>query len=305
MAVQPEPKTLFSVVIVTWNAERFIGPCLDSLRVQTLQDYEIILVDNGSKDRTVELARGIFAFKAEGRFRLIRNMENLGFCRANNQALRLCASPCVLILNSDVVLERHFLEHALDAIAKAPSGFGLFNPTILRPDGVTVDTLGLRLSRNRRFFNVCHLEPFDRDSRQREIFGPCGAAAIIRRETLEAVREGECGYFDPRFFFLAEDFDLAWKAGEQGWKSLYIPGPVCFHHGQCAAFKNRFRQYLSFRNRYFLIIKHEGAAALKRYLFMPYDVVRFLYLMAVSPRLTLRAVKEVRAFYREEKLERL
>ncbi len=301
----PYAPGFFSVVIVTWNAGRFVRACLEHVRRQTYRNFEVILVDNGSTDETLPVATDMLTHDFKDRFHLVRNPENRGFCTANNQGIRLARGEYVLLLNSDVTLDPHFLESALDMIRTKPRTYGLFNPKILRADRLHIDTLGIRLTSRKRFFNL-HAGELDqsRFEQSMDIFGPCGAAAIVRHETLDAVRENEADYFDPRFFFLAEDIDLAWRASKKGWKSMYLPQPVCCHHGASSAFGSRHRQYLSFRNRYYLIMKHEGPAAIFRYLFDPYDLARLAYLLVTSPALTLKALRETADFFRQETARR-
>ncbi|MBU1853441.1 MAG: hypothetical protein KJ957_05310 [Candidatus Omnitrophica bacterium] len=107
---------------------------------------------------------------------------------------------------------------------------------------------------------------------------------------LEEIREST-GYFDERFFFLVEDVDLAWRAQRKSWKARFYPGAVCYHYGNSSGLDKKFRQYLSFRNRHYSIIKNEG---LKNYFkkFFPllfYDIPRLLYLVFTN-RYILRKI---------------
>jgi len=126
-----------------------------------------------------------------------------------------------------------------------------------------------------------------------EIFGPCAAAALYRRQVFDDIRNAE-GVFDNRFFFLVEDFDVAWRAKRKGWKAYYVPQAVCLHYRSSSGHKSKFKQYLSFRNRYFLILKNARFKELVYFIpfFIIYDIPRILYLLCVNPY-TLKGIREV------------
>lgn len=296
-------KEFFSIVIVTLNSQEHIKACLESVLAQSYKGFEIFLVDNGSTDQTVEMAQKCLAMQLDtSQFEIIKNTSNLGFCTANNQGIEKSKGEFILLLNSDVVLDKFFIDSALDIIHRKPRDYGIFNPKILKPDHMTVDSLGLRLSSNKRFYNLYHGQTDQNLFEQSmDIFGACGAAAICKKEMLDEIKESESDYLDSRFFFLGEDFELAWRARKAGWKSLYIPHPLCFHSGNCSGFADKRRQYLSFRNRYYLIIKHEGTLALLKYIIRPYDVVRFFYMLFTNPKGLFTALKDIYKFIKTQK----
>lgn len=96
---------------------------------------------------------------------------------------------------------------------------------------------------------------------------------------LEELKE-KTGYFDERFFFLVEDVDLAWRARRAGWKTLFFPQMACFHTGNSSGMDKKFRQYLCFRNRRWMIAKNECFWERVRVyaLSMPYEIIRGIYL---------------------------
>ncbi len=118
----------------------------------------------------------------------------------------------------------------------------MVSPKILRMDKKTIDSTGIILTKARRFYNRGAGET---DSGQydgkREIFGPCAAAALYKKEMLEqikirdnscAIRDNSCPeYFDNDFFFLVEDVDLVWRANLSGWEGYFVPQARCYHWG--------------------------------------------------------------------------
>lgn len=97
---------------------------------------------------------------------------------------------------------------------------------------------------------------------------------------LQELKE-ETGYFDERFFFLVEDVDLAWRAQKRGWEGIYCPEAICYHTGNSSGFDIKVRQYFSFRNRYYAILKNEGLInySIKFFPLLSYDIPRLLYLI--------------------------
>ena len=177
-------KSRISVIIVAWNAEAFLGQCLASVFAQTGVDCEVIVVDNHSQDTTPEILKSY-----QDRLLLVRNDANRGFCAANNQGISRATGELILTLNSDVILapdyarllQRFLVDHPNTAMAQGK---------LLRFDGVTIDSLGLALSAAKRLFDSNAGEPDgERFNQPREIFGPCAAAALYRRDALEAVHD--------------------------------------------------------------------------------------------------------------------
>ena len=271
------PDPYLSIVIVTFNSQNFIKSCLSSIFTQGERDFEVIVVDNGSIDNTVNFIKEKYP-----EVRLIENKRNLGACKARNQAIEMAGGPWILTLDCDVVLKKNFLQQIHKYIEKLPSKIGALQPKILMPDKKTVYSCGIHLSRLlRRFHDIGQGK---RDSRKfdkpKYIFGLCCAAALYNRKMLRELKE-PAGYFDERFFFLVEDVDLAWRAQNKGWKVIFFPEAICYHYGNSSDCNKKMRQYLCFRNRYYSIMKNEG---FKKYLgrVLPlflYDLPRLFYLL--------------------------
>ena len=104
--------------------------------------------------------------------------------------------------------------------------------------------------------------------------------------------------FDERFFFLVEDFDLAWRARNAGYRAMYVPTAVCYHYRGSSGHKSFFKQYLSIRNRYFLLIKNMGIKDLGQLVFaiLFYDIPRLVFICFVSRR-TLKVFREIWDYY--------
>ncbi|MCG2712676.1 MAG: glycosyltransferase family 2 protein [Candidatus Omnitrophica bacterium] len=278
-----------SVVIVTWNAEAFIRRCLDCVFSQGIDDMEVFVVDNGSVDKTVKIVK-----EFAPRINLIENSENKGFCFANNQALAKARGDFILTLNSDIALENNYVSELLDFLKINPKA-GMVQGKFLRMDKVTIDGLGLHLSPLFRLGNIAEGKADTlKFNKSFEIFGPCAAAALYRKELITDITF-EDEVFDERFFFLVEDFDLAWRARNAGWIAMYVPKAVCYHYRGSSGHKSFFRQYLSLRNRYFLLIKNLSLKSIGQLVLavLFYDIPRLVFICFTN-RMALKLFSEIR-----------
>ena len=211
-----------AVNIVTFNSDRDIAACLESVRRQTFRDFQTHILDNASSDDTLKV---IEPFEIDY---LTRSPVNIGFCKAHNQLARRFPSDYVLFLNPDSALRPRFigeLVQALDARPDAASASG----KLIRMDGKTIDSTGIIMLREQRHLDRGSGQPdAGQFEKAEEIFGPSGAAAMYRRKALDdAAIQGQ--YFDEDFFAYREDADLAWRCRLLGWTSIYVPAAVAEH----------------------------------------------------------------------------
>jgi GT2 family glycosyltransferase len=272
--------TRISVIIPTFNSEKYIVPCVEAIKAQGRKDIEIIIVDNGSKDNTLAL---IAQHCSEAV--LIKNNYNFGACKARNQGIEIASGDWVLSLDCDCVLSSDFFS-AFDTLCPDLSAdIGLVQPKILQQDRKKIYSAGISLSFLRRFYDIGY-DRLDCAEFQipRNVFGACSAASLLRRRMLNEI-VGDFGYFDESFFFLVEDVDLSWRAGKKGWKTLFRPELICYHYGNSSGHDKKTRQYLNFRNRFYSIKKNEGIwkYALKAIPLLCYDFPRIVYLLLTNP----------------------
>jgi len=277
-----------SVIILTYNSIKFIKSCLNSVFIQDYQDFEAIVVDNGSIDHTLSLIREDYPI-----VRLIENKMNFGAAKARNQGIEAAKGDWVLTLDSDVVLEKGFLEGMIKFAKASEESVGMFQPKIMQVDKKKIYSCGIYLSKSRRFYDIGSGR-FDNGKFDKTgyIFGPCSAAALYKRQMLEEIKENT-GYFDERFFFLVEDVDLAWRAQRKRWKAKFYPQAICYHHGNSSNIDKKIRQYFCFRNRYYSIAKNEGLINYfkKFFLLLSYDFPRLLYLFFTNKH-TLKKIRK-------------
>jgi len=285
-----------SLIIPVFNSSKFIRACLDSIINQDYQDFEIILVNNGSKDNTLFLIKEFYP-----EVRVIDNRENLGACTARNKGIEIAGGEWILTLDCDTVLEKDFFKKLVEFADESEGDVGMFQPKILQMDKKSIYSCGIYLSNLRRFYDIgrgrFNNGKFDK---MRYVFGPCSAAALYKRQMLEEIKE-DSGYFDKRFFFLVEDVDLAWRAQKKGWKAKFCPQAICYHFGNASNFNRKIRQYLCFRNRYYLMIKNENIRNLCTklpFLFF-YDFPRVFSLLLTNAY-SLKALREIASFIKSK-----
>ena len=245
-----ETQDAIAVVIANWNGAAFIARCLDALFEQTHPPCEVVVVDNGSTDGSRALIRERYP-----KVRLIEQQVNEGFCRSYNLGIRNTRCPYVLILNTDVFLDRDFLCEALKAMRCGPD-IGSVACRLFRDDTDRIDNVGLYLQ---RWLRVTNSKNF---SEPEFVFAASGSALFCRRAMLEDIRLfGD--YFDETFFLYWEDMDLAWRARLRGWRCLYTPRAVATHIGSASQEgrvrtlqKPAFVQRHIWKNRYLILAKN-------------------------------------------------
>lgn len=239
------PKT--TVVIPNYNGIQYIEECLNSIYRGTVVP-EVLVVDNGSGDGSLELVKERFP-----QTHVIAFEENYGFCKAVNAGIRAAGTEYVLLLNNDTVADKEMiarLETTLDEIPQAFSAaakmISLHNPKQLDGAGDFYCALGWAYSRGKD-------QPVERYSEPGRIFSSCAGAALYRRSVFEKI-----GYFDENHFAYLEDMDIGYRANIYGYDNRYVPDAVVYHAGSgvSGSRHNAFKVDLSSRNSIYLIYKN-------------------------------------------------
>ena len=228
---------LISVIVLNYNGRGFLDGCLTSLASQTYSDFEVIVVDNGSRDGSPDYIEENYPW-----VRLAKNDENLGFAGGTNVGIRAAKGEFILTLNNDSRADSRFIEELIKPMADPE--VGVCAAKMLFPDG-RINSAGICISRSGAAWDRGMFEP-DRGQYEfvEEVFGACAGAALYRREMLD-----EIGLFDEDFFLYLEDVDLAFRARLAGWKCLYVPGArVIHHHGGTAGVGSDLAVYYGNRN---------------------------------------------------------
>lgn len=236
---------LLSVIIPHYNAARHLPPCLKSLQDQTYPNLEVILVDNGSADESVELTRSNFP-----EVKIVELGQNLGYAGAVNRGIDQANGQIVVPLNNDTEVAPGWAQAIVEALEAHPDA-GIVASKMLLFDrrqkihsaGDSFGTNGIPI--NRGVWQTDEGQ-FDRDT---YIFGGCGGAVAYRREMLEDI-----GLFDEDLFMYVEDVDLNWRAQLAGYRAVFAPQAVVFHH-LSASGGGALASYYTGRNTIFILAK--------------------------------------------------
>jgi GT2 family glycosyltransferase len=242
-----------SAVVVNWNRRDLLRACLESLARQKLnQQFEVVLVDNGSADGSCEMAVREFSAQAAFRLKLIRNPDNRGFCVANNQGFAASDSELVALLNNDAEAEPGWLAALAGAFARGTDVGMAASKILVHEDPRRIDKVGHLIypDGQNRGRGTGEIDEGQYD-RLEEVLWPDGCAAMYSRRMLDQV-----GGFDEDFFAYADDAELGLRARIAGWKCWYVPDAVVRHHrGSTLGVRSARRLQLIERNRVLLAAK--------------------------------------------------
>ncbi|MDP3433964.1 MAG: glycosyltransferase, partial [Bacteroidota bacterium] len=224
-----------TVIIVNYNVKYFLEQCLYAAYKAALKiSSEIIVVDNDSVDGSCQMVAEKFPEAT-----LIANKENVGFSKANNQAIRIAQGEYILLLNPDTVVEEDCFLKIVQFMDKTPDAGGLgvkmidgkgrFLPESKRglptPEVAFWKMFGFSsLFPHSKRFGRYHLGYLDNDQIH-EVEVLAGAFMLLRRETLDKV-----GLLDEDYFMYGEDIDLSYRITKGGYKNYYFPETTIIHY---------------------------------------------------------------------------
>lgn len=245
-----------SVVIVNLNGMDHLQTCLGSLFRQSYSDFEVVLVDNGSTDRSVEFVKEQFPA-----VKVMQLEKNTGFAFATNRGIEYTSTRFVALLNNDIELKDTWLQEMVEALEGHPEVGAGACKMLNFADRSVIDAAGDALTRAAMAEARGHGE-MDRGQYDQAgyVFGPCAGAALYRREVFEQV-----GTFDESFFAFYEDIDLDFRMQSSGWKVLYVPSAVCYHkRGATVRTMQRIAVKLHVRNNIFYLLKNVPSRTILR-----------------------------------------
>ena len=241
-----------SVIIPNLNGAGWLRDSIESIWAQTEQDFELIVIDNGSTDESLEIAR---SYCDNPRYHLIENSENTGFSHAVNQGIAMAKGEYMALFNNDAFAEPNWLEELLKTAESDPKIFAVsslmlryYEPELADDAGDYMTILGFACKRGDGLKASRYQKPC-------RIFSACGGAALYRKSILDKI-----GVFDELFFAYYEDVDLSWRANNAGYQNVLCPAARCYHicGASTGAVKyNAFKSQQSGRNSILLPLKNE------------------------------------------------
>ena len=259
-----------SVIIVNWNGKRFLSECLDGLRRQIYQDFSVILVDNGSKDGSID-----FVNRNYPEVRTIALPKNVGFPAANNYAFKTIQTEYIALLNNDAVAHNLWLKNLLDALDSHPEAGFAASKMVFSDNSEIIDRAGDAYTRAGTGLLRGRGKSVSNYNKQEWIFGACAGAALYRTHMLKDI-----GLFDEDFFLLYEDVDLSFRAQLMGYKCLFVPEAVVYHKASSSiVYDSPISVYYSHRNLEWVYIKNMPSHLIPKtiWLHIIYDIAAFLF----------------------------
>jgi len=265
-----------TVIIVNLNGDPFIYGCLAGLERQSFKDFEVIVVDNGSRDGSMEKIRLRFSSA-----RIIELGENKGFAFACSRGWKESRGKEIAVLNNDAVPERDWLKAMVETLDSDPR-LGMVACKVINQKTGKLESGGLYPARN----GLVYLwRPQDED-KPSEVFGTCGVAGLYRGAMLQ-----ETGFYSADFFIYYEDADLAYRARRAGWTAAYCPKAVVRHLGSKTTAAMGIKNYCLPRNRLRSVIRNWDPGSIMKNLpwLMAYEGASFAAGIFSSPIAAVRA----------------
>jgi GT2 family glycosyltransferase len=256
---------VLTVIIVNWNVRELLRDCLKSIYSQTQKiAFEVIVVDNASIDGSIEMVQKEFP-----RAKLLKNKDNAGFARANNQAIQQSRGRYVLLLNPDTVVLNDALSKMV-VFMDTHKDTGAAGPRIMNSDNTVQLMCGRHfptlVTELWDFTKLASLFPGNKifgrhlmsywphnDTREVELIS--GACMIVRKETIERT-----GLMDEQFFLFAEETDWCYRIRKNGWKIYLNADAEVIHLWQQSVKRSPANMTLeSYKSMYLFFLKHHGA----------------------------------------------
>ncbi|HJP96893.1 MAG TPA: glycosyltransferase family 2 protein [Candidatus Saccharimonadales bacterium] len=253
-------KSVF-VVIPNYNGADMLAPAIESVLAQSLHDFKLVIVDNGSRDDSRKIIKKYTA--QDERVIAIYREKNYGYTGGVNPGMELAIeqnAAYVAPFNNDAIAHKDWLKHLVAFLDKNPS-YGIAACNLLHADGKTYDSTGDQYS----IWGLPY--PRDRDQPVRthddggNIFGASGGASMYRVSMLQKI-----GLFDQDFFAYYEDIDLSFRAQLAGWKVRYVPESKVYHKQSVTsnAMPSGFTTYQYMKNLPLVLVKDMPASLLWR-----------------------------------------
>lgn len=237
-----------TVVIPNYNGSKYIRGCMDSLRSQKGEPFDVLVIDNASADGSLEILQQEYQ-----EARVIPLSENTGFDYAVNLGIRESKTPYVILLNNDTVVKPGFVQALVEAIEESEDIFSVSPMMLSMQDETIIDdagdgycALGWAYARGKG-------RPAEKYEKKVEIFAACAGASIYRKKIVE-----EIGFFDEMHFAYLEDIDIGYRARIYGYRNIYEPKAKVIHAGSATSGSryNEFKTRLSSANNAYMIGKN-------------------------------------------------
>ncbi|MDH3204494.1 MAG: glycosyltransferase family 2 protein [Nitrosopumilus sp.] len=266
---------LVSIIIVNWNAKKFLEDCINSLQLQTFTDFEIILVDNASIDDSVSFVKTNFP-----QVKIIENQANLGFAEGNNVGIANSTGKIIALFNPDAIADKNWLKILISAINDESKIAAVTGKMYY---------LGNDYGKNTVFCTWSKLDPisavptnFHNGELTSRVDYLSGAAMVIRRDVLNKI-----GFMDKDYFLYFEETDLCARMIRAGYDLMYIPDAMVWHAvSPLSTSENKI--YFMERNRIRFVLKNFDFAYIVPFFFVFFSEMFYIFLRDMKNKNFLR-----------------
>lgn len=275
---------LVSIVILNYNGGQDVIECLQSVSRIDYPAYEVILVDNGSTDGSLQCIK-----KECPSIKIVENARNLGYADGNNTGIRESEASYILLLNDDTIIGKGILKDLIDAI-EGEKNIGIAGPAVMYYD--IPDRIWSAGAKIGLFGYASHLgKGHKMESCTLPVTVPyiCGCAIMIKREVINKI-----GLLDAEYFAYYEDADYCFRARKAGYRCLYVPSPTVWHKVKAEWITNPVQAYYNMRNPF--IFARKNLKGLRRFVFIASQI--FLMFPYYSIKLTGKDLKISKALAR-------
>jgi GT2 family glycosyltransferase len=257
VGLRPGAVPLASVIVVCWNAADVLGRCLAQLLDQDYPDYEIIVVDDGSEDSTLQVAERTLG---SARATILRSPGNRGCPHARNLGLRQASGEIIAFIDADGFAAPSWLRQIVAAFGQDETIGGVASTVFLAADPLVINGAGGTVNRQGWAADLSMNEPYERARLAAEALYPMGCGMAIRRPAVQRV-----GPFDDRMLNYYDDVDYGTRLWRAGYRVVVAPDAWIDHSlGQASGDSAR-KQLLCERHRMRVVLKHASVGSLARW----------------------------------------
>lgn len=234
-------KKTISIIILNYNGKKFLGDCIKSVLMQSYSDFEIIFVDNGSTDGSIDFVKSNFN---DTRLKCYSTGENIGFAGGNNYGLKYAEGEYIVLLNNDTVADKNWLKNLFEVISKNKNSGAV--QSLVITEGIPLKYYEINGTLNLFGHNIMEVFPIGEDGIG-NIFQVTGCSLITRKKMIEEIG----GLFLDEYFMYAEDSYFSFKLKFAGFDILHNSNSVVHHKGNATSkdFKNSLVTFYQERNR--------------------------------------------------------
>jgi len=212
-------RTIISIIILNWNGKHHMKDCLDSVLSQSLSDFEVIVVDNGSKDASQDYIKDNYP-----QVKLVCLNQNYGFCKGNNEGIKVANGEYIVLLNNDTLVEKDWLNNLYKCMMSEPDLGFCASKIVSYYNRDSIDAAGDGFSICGAGFKRGYLDDASIYMKDEYVFGACAGAAMYKKQMLD-----EIGLLDEDFFVAYEDSDLSFRAQLAGYKCKFSSEAIVYH----------------------------------------------------------------------------